>query len=298
MPFSTPFAWGAIFTASQDFLFSFFLICPYLQSEQRWPFTLGQYLWTGWDYIGEPTPYHTRSSYFGTIDTAGFPKDAYYVVQAAWLDPKTHPMVHLFPYWDFNEGQLIDLCACTNAHSVELFVNGKSLGRKVLDSAKGRTASWQTAYHPGSVKVVAYDENGKVVATDEQDSFDDSAMVCLQADRKTISGDGRELAFITITTRDKNGNPVRNANDRVTVRVNGAGVLVGLDNGDSADPDEYQTDSRRLFSGMLLAAARAGKARRNSASRCGGQWPHRHDYRGCHGPRPAPCSADAERRPV
>lgn len=231
-----------------------------LQSEQRWPFTLGQYLWTGWDYIGEPTPYHTRSSYFGTIDTAGFPKDAYYVVQAAWLDPKTHPMVHLFPYWDFNEGQLIDLCACTNAHSIELFVNGESLGRKVLDSAKGRTASWQAAYHPGSVKVVAYDENGKVVATDEQDSFDDSAMVCLQADRKTISGDGRELAFITITTRDKNGNPVRNANDRVTVRVNGAGVLVGLDNGDSADPDEYQTDSRRLFSGMLLAVV-AGNGR-------------------------------------
>ena len=85
-------------------------------------------------------------------------------------------------------------------------------------------------------------------------------MVCLQADRKTISGDGRELAFITITTRDKNGNPVRNANDRVTVRVNGAGVLVGLDNGDSADPDEYQTDSRRLFSGMLLAVV-AGNGR-------------------------------------
>ena len=130
-------------------------------------------------------------------------------------------MVHLFPYWDFNEGQLIDLCACTNAHSVELFVNGKSLGRKVLDSAKSRTASWQAAYHPGSVKVVAYDENGKVVATDEQDSFDDSAMVCLQADRKTISGDGRELAFITITTRDKNGNPVRNANDCVTRKWRG-----------------------------------------------------------------------------
>lgn len=110
-------------------------------------------------------------------------------------------------------------------------------------------------------------------------------MVCLQADRKTISGDGRELTFITITTRDKNGNPVRNANDCVTVRVNGAGVLVGLDNGDSADPDEYQTDSRRLFSGMLLAVV-AGNGRTG------------HDYRGCHGPRPAPCSADAERRPV
>lgn len=122
------------------------------------------------------------------------------------------------------------------------------------------------------------------MATDEQDSFDDSAMVCLQADRKTISGDGRELAFITITTRDKNGNPVRNANDCVTVRVNGAGVLVGLDNGDSADPDEYQTDSQAAFSAACCC-------------RCAGQWPHRHDYRGCHGPRPAPCSADAGRAP-
>ncbi len=109
-------------------------------------------------------------------------------------------------------------------------------------------------------------------------------MVCLQADRKTISGDGRELAFITITTRDKNGNPVRNANDRVTVRVNGAGVLVGLDNGDSADPDEYQTDTAAFSAAWCwpLWRAMAAPARLPWMSR----------------PRPAPCSADAECRPV
>ncbi len=224
-----------------------------LATERAYPYTLGQYLWTGFDYIGEPTPYHTRNSYFGMIDTAGFAKDAFYVCQAAWLDPATHPMVHLFPYWDFNPGQAIDLCACTNAHSVELFVNGQSLGRKAIDPDKGRTAAWQVAYAPGAVRAVAYDAAGEPVAEDERRSFGDSVMIRLRADRTEISGDGRQLAFISITTVDAAGNPVENANDRVTVRVNGAGVLVGLDNGDSADPEEYQTDSRRLFSGKLLA---------------------------------------------
>lgn len=224
-----------------------------LTTERTHPYTLGQYLWTGFDYIGEPTPYHTRNSYFGMIDTAGFPKDAFYTCQAAWLDPVTHPMVHLLPYWDFNPGQIIDLCACTNAHSVELFVNGESLGRKVIDPDKGRTAAWQTPYVPGTVRAVAYNEAGDPVAEDEHRSFGDSAMIRLEADRTELSGDGRQLAFITITAVDAGGNPVENANDRITVRVNGAGVLVGLDNGDSADPDQYQTDSRRLFSGKLLA---------------------------------------------
>ena len=224
-----------------------------LLSERKYPYTLGQYLWTGFDYIGEPTPSHTRNSYFGMIDTAGFAKDAYYVCQAAWLDPKTQPMVHLFPYWDFNENQKIDLCACTNAHSVELWVNGESLGRQVIDPDKGRTATWQAPYKPGRVYVAAYDENGNKVAEDEQCSFGESAGISLQADRTELSGDGRELAFITITVHVAIGNPVRNANDRVSVRINGAGVLVALDNGDSADPDEYQTTSRRLFSGQLLA---------------------------------------------
>lgn len=224
-----------------------------LTTERHHPYTLGQYLWTGWDYIGEPTPYHTRNSYFGMVDTAGFPKDAFYVVQAAWLDPAVQPMVHLFPYWDWNPGQTVDVCACTNAASVELFLDGESLGRRAPDPDKGRTVSWQVAYRPGTLRAVAYDEQGAAVAQDERRSFGDSAALCVKADRTALSGDGRELAFLTITAADAGGNPVANANDRVTVQVRGAGVLVGLDNGDSTDPDEYQTTSRRLFSGMLLA---------------------------------------------
>ena len=100
-------------------------------------FSMGQFLWTGFDYIGEPTPYHTKNSYFGQIDTAGFPKDSYYVWQAAWTDHRESPMVHVFPYWDFNPGQLIDIRVCSNAPEAELFLNGKSLGRRKLSHAPG-----------------------------------------------------------------------------------------------------------------------------------------------------------------
>ncbi|MCC8182337.1 MAG: DUF4982 domain-containing protein [Clostridiales bacterium] len=233
-------SWGA---ASLDACF---------QADREYPYSLGQYLWSGMDYIGEPTPYHTKNSYFGMLDTAGFPKDAYYTCQAGWLDPKAHPTVHLLPYWDFNEGQKIDLCAVSNAAAVELWVNGVSLGRKTLDPAVSTTASWQVPYAPGTVEAAAYDEEGNVVARDRQRSFGDSAALRLASDRTILSADGRELAFLTISAVDRAGNPVRNANDRVTVHVSG-GVLVGLDNGDSTDYEEYKTSSRRLFSGLLLA---------------------------------------------
>lgn len=221
-----------------------------LTSDAKYPFTLGQYLWSGFDFLGEPTPYHTRSSYFGMVDTAGFPKDAFYLCQAAWRE---QPMVHLFPYWDFNPGQTVDLCVCSNAHSVELFLNGESLGRKEIHKDQGHTAAWQAEYRPGEVRAVAYGEGGTVVAEDICRSFGDSAAVRIQADRTTLSGSGRELAFLTITTEDENGVPVANARDRITLRIRGAGMVVGMDNGDSTDPEEYQTDSRRLFSGKLLA---------------------------------------------
>ena len=111
-------------------------------------FTFGQFLWTGFDYIGEPTPYHTKNSYFGYIDTAGFPKDAYYLFQAQWRPAAEHPMVHLYPYWDWNPGQLIDVRACTNGESVELYVNGRSQGRQRIDHAHGRQlqGDWQVPY--------------------------------------------------------------------------------------------------------------------------------------------------------
>lgn len=258
--------------------------------EKEHPYSMGQFLWTGFDYIGEPTPYHTKNSYFGMVDTAGFPKDAFYIMQAGWVDMQTRPMVHLYPYWDFNPGQLIDLRACTNAPEVELFFLseaeleerkaqgaqqsrepgdaqqsqkpegvqeylGRSLGRQHIDQAHGRTiqANWQLAYEPGVLTAVAYDENGREVARDTKRSFSDAAKITLQADKTVIQADGEDMIFLEIGVEDENGTPVENANNRVKVEVTGAGMLVGLDNGDSTDYEPYQATARRLFSGKLLA---------------------------------------------
>jgi beta-galactosidase len=212
------------------------------------PFSLGQFLWTGQDYIGEPTPYHTKNSYFGQIDTAGFPKDSYYVYKAAWTDA---PMIHLFPCWDHSPGQMIDVRAATNAHSAELFLNGRSFGTVALN---GRfVADWRVPYEPGELRAVAYDQNGKAIAEAVRRSFSDTAGLVLQSD---VYG---ELVFVTVTASDVNGNTVENATDRVRVTVEG-GVLLGMDNGDSTDYDQYKTDSRRLFNGKLLAIVRRSGA--------------------------------------
>ncbi len=214
-------------------------------------FSMGQFLWTGFDYIGEPTPYHTKNSYLGFIDTAGFPKDAYYVLQSAWTDVKLAPMVHIFPYWDFNEGQEIDLRVCSNAEEVELLVNGKSLGRQKLDHAPGSgkhlIADWQVVYEKGEVTAIAY-EDGREVARQTRHSFGDTDHFVVREDPY---GHGR-LHFYEISAVDADGNSVENATDRVCVSVQG-GRLLGLDNGDSTDYDSYQASERNLFSGKLLA---------------------------------------------
>ncbi len=218
-------------------------------------FCFGQYIWTGWDYIGEPTPYFTKNSYFGQVDTAGFPKDSYYIYQAGWTDYKKAPMVHIAPYWDFNEGQLIDIKVYSNAPRIELFFNGKSLGDCEIDQLHGDTfgGSWQLPYKPGELRAVAYDETGAIVATDVERSFGDPAKLVLSPDKTELLADGEDLIFLTITTEDANGVYVANARNRVKVQVDGPARLVGLDNGDSTDYDQYKGDSRKLFSGKLLA---------------------------------------------
>ena len=225
-------------------------------------FSMGQFLWTGFDYIGEPTPYHTKNSYFGQVDTAGFPKDAYYVWQSAWTDYRKAPMIHIFPYWDFNEGQSIDVRVCSNAPFVELFCNGQSYGRQQLTHEKGSghhiIADYSLPYEKGVLYAVAYDEEGNVAARETKASFGNSAEIVLQASRRAAVANGRDLIFVEIGTRDEKGNPVENAVDRVTVQVEGAGRLVGLDNGDSTDEDSYKGNSRRLFSGKLLAIIETG----------------------------------------
>lgn len=218
-------------------------------------FTFGQFLWTGFDYIGEPTPYHTKNSYFGYIDTAGFPKDAYYLFQAQWRTVAERPMVHLYPYWDWNPGQLIDVRACTNGDSVELFVNGRSQGRQQIDHIQGREfqGDWQVPYEPGEITAVAYDEEGREIARQSRHSFGEARRLVLEADKEQLAGDGEDLCFVAISAVDEGGYPVENAMNYVKLSLEGAGRLLGMDNGDSTDYDPYKSCVRKLFNGKLLA---------------------------------------------
>lgn len=224
------------------------------------PFSLGQFIWTGFDYIGEPTPYHTKNSYFGQIDTATFKKDSYYIYQAEWTDYRRKPMVHIFPYWDFNIGQIIDVRVCSNAPKIELYLNEKLIGNHNIDHEHGNqlVGAWKVPYEPGELKAMAYDEAGKIIATDVKNSFGDAKKICLQPDKEKLIANCKDLIFVEITMKDEEGNVVENASNRVTVEVTGVGRLVGLDNGDSTDYDQYKGMSRRLFSGKLMAIVGAG----------------------------------------
>ena len=214
-------------------------------------FSPGQFLWSGFDYIGEPTPYHTKNSYFGQIDTAGFPKDSYYIFKSAWVDYKADPFVHIYPYWDFSPGQVIDVCICTNAPKAELFFNGSSIGVFEVEqkSDKKLKGEFRVPYEPGELTGLAYDDEGNEVARTVRRSFGDA--VRFNARPETVG----ELVFYEITALDKDDNIVENANNRVNVCVDN-GVLLGLDNGDSTDYDQYRSSSRRLFNGKLLAIAK------------------------------------------
>ena len=228
-----------------------------IANDRDCPFSAGQFIWTGWDYIGEPTPYHTKSSFFGQIDTAGFPKDTYYLFKSEWAGKNTAPFVHLLPYWDWNEGQMIDVKAYTNADEVELFFNGHSQGRQKLNHKNGAEpfGRWQLEYHRGEIKAVAYDEEGKIVAEDVKRSFDDPARIVL------VPEEGTSIHFIQIMTADQNGTLVENARNYITFNVSGDAELVGMDNGDSTDYDEYtsrdgRTHTRKLFANRLIAIVR------------------------------------------
>ncbi len=237
-------------------------------------FSMGQFLWSGFDYIGEPTPYHTKNSYFGQIDTAGFPKDVYHVWRSVWTDASKAPMIHIFPYWDFNPGQMVDVRVCSNEDEVELFLNGKSLGKQTLTHAPGSgkhiIADYRVPYEEGVLTAVAYDKNGNETARCEKTSFGDTARLVIavedtrpcadrfgyHGEKAIVPADPEEYIFAEISAVDKNGHPVENAADRVTVQVEGPAVLVGLDNGDSTDFERYNQRDKRLFGGKLLAVVR------------------------------------------
>ncbi|HUB34445.1 MAG TPA: beta-galactosidase GalB [Bryobacteraceae bacterium] len=258
---------------------------PEFTVQDKLPNVLGEFVWTGFDYIGEPTPYFNnaaakatdwpaRSSYFGIVDLAGFPKDRYYLYQSEWT---TKPMVHVLPHWNWagREGQNIPVMVYTNADEGELFLNGRSLGRKkrfaeAIEIPVGPNTSlsrkfstkyrmlWQVPYTPGVLKAVAY-KDGRQVAADEVHTAGAPAKIRLAADRTAIAADGEDLSFVTVRVEDKDGNLCPAADNLIQFKVTGAGAIRAVDNGNAATTESFQADHRKAFSGMALLIVRGNR---------------------------------------
>lgn len=222
-----------------------------LIDDEKNTFSMGQFIWSGIDYIGEPTPYHTRSCYFGQADTACFPKDSYYLFQRFW---NKNRMIHIGVSWDWNPGQMIDIPVITNCQEAELFLNGRSLGRReiVRYDYERCVPVWKLPFTPGEIRAVGYDSDGNAVCEDIHVTPGETDHLVMTCEDPYLLSDGWDLVFVAVSAADKTGNPVENARDRVRISVSGGGRLLGTDNGDSADPDSYKADCRRLFSGRLL----------------------------------------------
>ena len=220
------------------------------------PFSLGQFIWSGIDYIGEPTPYHTRSCYFGQADTACFPKDTYFLFKSFWNKEK---MIHIGVEWDWNRGQMIDVPVMTNCYEAELLLNGQSCGKKkpVYSRMDQCLPVWQLPFSPGTLTARGYDPQGQIICEESRTTPGETARFSLTCEDKTLKSDGWDLAFVTVTAADSKGNPVGNARDRIKITVSGGGQLTGTDNGDSTDTESYKSDCRRLFSGKLLLIIRS-----------------------------------------
>ena len=224
-------------------------------------FISGQYIWTGFDYIGEPTPYGwpARSSYFGIVDLAGFPKDIYYMYQSQWTDKD---VLHLFPHWNWEEGQEIDLWAYFNhADEVELFINDRSQGVKTMPEDKYHVV-WRVKYEPGTIKAVSR-KDGKVVVEKEIHTAGEPAQIRLSADRTEIQADGADLSFITVEIVDKEGNLCPNADNLVNFDVQGAAFIAGVDNGNQTSMESFKAPHRKAFYGKCLVVLQNNGERGN-----------------------------------
>jgi beta-galactosidase len=255
--------------------------------QDRNPFVAGEFVWTGFDYLGEPTPYnsdlsnlnnyskpedkaraekelaeigkiHTpsRSSYFGIIDLAGFPKDRYYLYQAHWRPD--FPMAHILPHWNWpgREGEITPVHVYTSGDEAELFLNGQSLGRKKKGQFEYRIRWDDVKYAPGELKVVAY-KNGKKWATDEVRTTGPATELTLKADRENLVADGKDLSFVTVTVADANGRPVPRSKNHIQFEIEGPGEIVAVDNGDATSFEPFQAKDRNAYNGLALVIVRA-----------------------------------------
>ncbi|CEN54202.1 DUF4982 domain-containing protein [Capnocytophaga canis] len=246
------------------------------------PYTIGEFIWTGFDYLGEPTPYYVEwpahSSYFGAVDLAGLPKDRFYLYRSHWN--KEAKTLHILPHWNWEgrEGQVTPIFVYTNYPSAEVFINGKSQGKRSkdlnipLDGSYTKEAQqsferqkryrlmWlDTKYEAGEVKVVAYDKNGKAVAEKIVKTAGKPHSLRLTSDRNVITADGKDLSFITIEAVDKDGNLCPNVNDLVTFKVSGAGTYRAASNGDATSTDQFHLPKMHLFNGKLVAIVQSSE---------------------------------------
>lgn len=253
-------------------------------SQDRHPFVLGEFVWTGFDYLGEPTPYDparyagyvhdegdrqrigaavarhsgtmpSRSSTFGIFDLCGFPKDRFYLYQARWRPDL--PLAHLLPHWNWPErvGQVTPVHVYSSGDEAELFLNGRSLGRKKRGPLEYRFRWDDVRYEPGELKVVAY-LSGREWATDVQRTTGPATQVALAADRTGLRADGQDLAFITVSVLDKDGLLVPRAADRVRFSLSGPGEIAGVDNGDPTRMESFQARDCAAFNGLCLVIIR------------------------------------------
>lgn len=250
-------------------------------------FVAGEFVWTGFDYLGEPTPYNSdmsnllnffdpvekaraqkeldtlgkikvpsRSSYFGIVDLAGFKKDRFYIYQARWLPDQ--PMAHILPHWNWPDrvGQVTPVHVYTSGDSAELFLNGKSLGLKKKGALEYRLHWDDVIYQPGTLKVVAY-KNGKEWATDEVKTAGAAAKITLAADHEKIHADGQDLSYVTATVADKAGRLVPRSKNLIRFEIEGPGEIVATDNGDATSFEPFQAPEHHAFNGLALAIVRA-----------------------------------------
>ena len=249
-----------------------------LREDAKRKYMGGLFFWTGFDYIGEPAPFaggSSKSSYFGSIDTCGFPKDSYYLIQSQWLNVETDPMVHILPHWNWEnddsityEDGTMPIRVYSNARSVEVFLNGTSLGKKSFtyhpetetslayqddgSEQENLYLEWQVEYVPGTVEAIAYDADGNEIARDTMTTADDPAALKLMPEETVITADGEDLCYIPVDVVDQNGVMNPRANVPIQFSITGNGRIVGTDNGSPTDFTNMKSTDRSSFHGKAL----------------------------------------------